>query len=452
MSGLITELVVLLLLVLANGVFAMTEIAIVSSHKGRLRRRAEEGDGRAQVALDLAESPNRFLSTVQVGITLVGIFAGAFGGATLASELARPLATVSWLAPYADKVALGVVVLGITYLSLVLGELVPKRIGLGNPEGIAMAMGRFMHRLSLAAGPVVAFLGQSTDALLRLIGQKPRAEHAAVSEDEVRVLMQEGVRAGAFNKVESHIIQRALELDELTVRELMIPRPKIIFINKDDPHDVIWHKIVVSGHTHFPVYESQRDNVVGLLSIKAIYANLAAGTAARTADLMTKPLVVPATQTAIQLLDTFKQAGKHIALVADEFGVIVGLVALHDVMEALVGEFPSPEERSRPALKRRDDGSWLIDGLVEIERVEGALADFDAGDGESRDYQTMAGYVVKVLGRVPKEGETLRAGPYIFEVLDMDQHRIDKVLVQRVPPNEPGTPPGKPGPSSPTAP
>ncbi len=430
MSGILIELVVLLVLLIANGMFAMTEIAIVSARKGRLRQRAEGGDGRAAIALELAESPNRFLSTVQIGITLVGIFAGAFGGATLSAELARPLARVSWLAPYASQVALGIVVLIITYFSLVLGELVPKRIGLRNPEGIAVAMARFMHRLSIVAGPLVTFLGRSTEALLTVIGLKPRPDNA-VSEEEVRVLMQEGVRAGAFNQVESHIIHRALELDQLTVRELMTPRPKIIFINKDDPHDVIWHKIVVSGHTHFPVYETQRDHVVGLLSVKAVYANLAAGTATRTADLMTKPLIVPASQTAIQLLDTFKQTGKHIALAADEFGGIVGLVTLHDVMEALVGEFPSLEERSRPEVKRRDDGTWLIDAMIEIERVEAALPGFQAGTGENRDYQTLAGFLVKALGHVPREGETVAAGPYVFEVLDMDRHRVDKVLVLR---------------------
>ncbi len=428
MSVIITEVVVLLLMLMANGVFAMTEIAIVSARKPRLRRLAEQGDSRARAALELAESPNRFLSTVQVGITLVGIFAGAFGGATLAEKLAHPLAEIPWLAPYAKQVSLGLVVLAITYLSLVIGELVPKRIGLGNPEGIALTMAKFMNRLSVIAAPLITFLSKSTEVLLKLFGVKPRAE-AVVSEEEVRGLMQEGVRAGAFNKVESHIIHSALELDLLSVRDLMTPRPKIIWINKNDPHDAIWHKIVVSGHTHFPVYEGQRDNVVGIVSVKSIYANLAAGTAARTADLMTKALIVPATQTAIQLLDSFKQTGKHIALVTDEFGSIVGLVALHDVMEALLGEFPSVEERSRPEIKKREDGTWLIDAMIEIDRVEAALPGFRLSDTENKDYQTLAGFVVKLLGRVPHEGETIEAQGYVFEVLDMDRHRVDKVLV-----------------------
>ncbi len=434
MTVILAEVVVILLLLLANGVFAMTEIAIVSARRGRLRRLADQGDSRAQTALDLAQSPNRFLSTVQVGITLVGILAGAFGGATLAEKLAQPLARVPWIEHYSREVSLGLVVLAITYLSLILGELVPKRIGLGNPEGIALAMAKFMNRLSVLAGPLITFLSRSTDALLRVFGVKPRAE-AAVSEEEVRGLMQEGVRAGAFNKVESQIIHGALELDQLTVRDLMTPRPKIIWINRNDPHEAVWHKIVVSGHSHFPVYDDNRDNVVGLVSVKSIYANLAAGTAAHTADLMTKPLIVPATQTAIQLLETFKETGKHLALVTDEFGSIVGLVALHDVMEALVGEFPSLEERARPNIKKRDDGSWLIDAMIEIERVEAALPGFQLSAAQNKDYQTLAGFVVKQLGHIPREGETFEKHGYIFEVLDMDRHRVDKVLV--LPPRPP---------------
>ena len=428
MSGIIIEIVIIFLLLLANGVFAMTEIAIVSARKGRLRQLAERGDKRARAALDLAESPNRFLATVQVGITLVGIFAGAFGGATLAEELVQPLSQIEWLAPYAKSVSFGIVVVVITYFSLILGELVPKRIGLGNPEGIAMALAKFMHRLSMLAGPLVTFLTRSTDGLLGLFGVKPAIE-VAVNEDEVRILMQEGLRAGAFNKVESHIIHSALELDQLSLRDLMTPRAKIIWINKNDPHDAIWHKIVVSGHSYFPVYEGQRDNVVGLLSVKDIYANLAAGTAARTADLMTKPLVVPSMQTALQLLDTFKQSGKHLGLVTDEFGSIVGLVTLNDVMEALVGEFPSADERAKPEIKKRDDGSWLIDAMIEIERVEVALPGFRLSSAENKDYQTLAGFVVKQFGRLPREGETIEVQGYVFEILDMDQHRVDKVLV-----------------------
>ncbi len=428
MSQAAFEIAVIFVLLIANGLFAMAEIAIVSAKKSRLRRLADQGNGKAAMALELAESPNRFLSTVQIGITLVGIFAGAFGGATLAAKLAVPMGKVSFLAPYADKIAFAIVVAVITYFSLVLGELVPKRFGLSNPEGIAMGVARPMNWLSKFAGPVVGFLSISTEALLRVLGFKPEKE-AAVSEEEVRVMMQEGVRAGAFNRVESHIVHSALELDQLPVREIMTPRPKVIWLNKDDPHDQIWHKIVVSGHSHFPVYESDRDHTVGVVSVKAIYANLAAGAGVKLKDLMIPPLIVPESQTVLQLVETFKQSGKHIALVTDEFGSITGLVTLNDVMEAIVGEFPSQGARAKPEARKRDDGSWLIDAMIDLEAVEKALPGFKFGGDAYGEYQTLAGFVVKTLGRVPKEGETFEAQGYIFEVLDMDRHRVDKILV-----------------------
>jgi len=242
-------------------------------------------------------------------------------------------------------------------------------------------------------------------------------------------MMQEGLRAGAFNQVESEIVRSALALDEVMVRDIMTPRTKIIWLNRDDDHSTVWHKVVVSGHTSFPVYEVSRDHVVGIVSLKAIYANVAAGTAAKIRDLMTKPLVVPSTQTVIQLLETFKREGKYLALAADEFGGIVGLVTLHDVMEALVGELPSPEESARPGAKKREDGSWLMDGLIEIERVGMLLPGFQFSKKENEGYKTLAGFIVKELGRVPKEGETVTAQGYVFEILDMDGHRVDKVLV-----------------------
>jgi len=422
------EMAIIFVLLIVNGVFAMAEIAVVSAKKSRLRRLADQGNGKARIALELAESPNRFLSTVQIGITLVGIFAGAFGGATLATELAKPIGQIAFLADYADKIAFGMVVAIITYFSLVLGELVPKRFGLSNPEGIAMRVARPMNWLSKFAGPVVAFLSLSTEALLRLLGFKPEKE-AVVSEDEVRVMMQEGVRAGAFNKVESHIVHSALELDQLPVREIMTPRPKVIWLNREDAHEQIWHKIVVSGHSHFPVYEGNRDHTVGVVSVKSIYANLAAGVGVQLKDLMVPPLIVPESQTVLQLVETFKQSGKHIALVTDEFGSLVGLVTLNDVMEAVVGEFPTQGERAKPEARKRDDGSWLIDAMIDLEAVEKALPGCKFGGEAHNEYQTLAGFVVKTLGHVPKEGETFEAQGYVFEVLDMDRHRVDKVLV-----------------------
>jgi putative hemolysin len=435
------EIIIIFVLLLANGVFAMAEIAVVSAKKSRLRRLAEQGNAKAKVALELAEAPNRFLSTVQIGITLVGIFAGAFGGATLTTKLAPWIAQVGPLAPYADKLAFGLVVAIITYFSLVLGELVPKRFGLSAPEGIAMAVARPMNWLSKAAGPLVGFLSVSTEALLRLLGFKPEKE-LTVSEEEVRMMMQEGVRAGAFNRIESQIVHGALELDQLPVREIMTPRPKIIWLNQDDPHELIWHKIVVSRHSHFPVYSTSRDHVIGTVSVKAIYSHLAAALPVKLKDLAVAPLVVPETQLVLQLVEAFKQTGKHIAMVTDEFGSIVGLVTLNDVVEALVGEFASSGERARPEAKKRDDGTWLIDATIDLESVERAIPGLKLGGPESSDYQTLAGFLLKQFGSVPKEGQTLAAQGYVFEVLDMDGHRIDKVLVFPDPPISVRTPTG----------
>jgi putative hemolysin len=428
MNQVLLEIVVIFLLLVANGVFAMTEIAMVSARKARLRQLAGQGNPRAKAALELAEAPNRFLATVQIGITLVGILAGAFGGATIAEEVTRALKDLPVVGTYSNAIGLGVVVLVITYFSLVIGELVPKRFGLGNPEGIAMVAAKPMHALAVFAGPVVKFLDVSTEALLRVLRFKPGKE-AAVTEDEVKVLMQEGLRAGAFQKVESDIVASVLDLDQLPVRDIMTPRPKVIWLNRDDSHETVWHKIVVSGHSFFPVYEGNRDHVVGVVSVKAIYANLAAGAGVSLRDLMVPPLLVPATQNALQLVETFKKSGKHLALVADEFGGIVGLVTLNDVMEAIVGDFPSQQERAQPSAVARPDGSWLIDAMIDMERLERALPGFKPASSAGKDYQTLAGFVVKRLGHLPREGETFEEQGYIFEVLDMDRHRVDKVLV-----------------------
>jgi len=434
---LIFESGILLLLLIANGLFAMAEIAVVSCKRSHLRQLADRGSGNARAALRLLEAPNRFLATVQVGITLVGIVAGAFGGATLAGKLEPWIRQVDFLAAHANAIAFVAVVSVITYCSLVIGELVPKRLGLSHPESIAMWVARPMQWVSAAAGPLVTFLDRSSDLLLRVVGFKPAGEKP-VSEEEVRMLMQEGVRAGAFNKIESQIVHSALELDRLPVHDIMTPRSKIIWLNQDDPHEQVWHKIVVSGHSHFPVYAENRDRVVGVVSVKAVYANVGAGAGVQVRNLMVPPLVVPETQSVLQLVETFKYSGKHIAMVTDEFGGIVGLVTLNDVMEAVVGEFPTTDERARPSVVRRDDDSWLADALIEIDTLPGILPGFRLDEGERTEYATLAGFVLKQFGRVPREGETFTFQGYEFEVLDMDGHRVDKVLILPRPASSPG--------------
>jgi putative hemolysin len=439
MNQMLIEVAIIFVLLLVNGVFSMTEIAVVSARKSRLRQQAEGGDTRAGKALALAESPNTFLSTVQIGITLVGVLAAAFSGATMSAKLAGPLGQIAWLAPYADKVSFVIVVTVLTYFTLVIGELVPKRVGLSNPEGIARALAGPMIALSRLAAPLVALLSTSTEALLKIFRVRPE-QGGAVTEEEVKLMVKEGTRAGVFLKHESEMVAGVLALDRVPARDLMTPRAKIIWINIHDPHEAIWHKIVVSGHTTFPVYQGNRDHVVGVVTVKAIYANLAAGVPVKVKDLMTPPLVIPASLPASVLLEKFKQTGKHVALVTDEFGGITGLVSLHDIMEAIIGELPTADERARPRAVRRDDGSWLVDGMLDADEFEREVTGFKLHTGPQRDYQTFAGFVMKHLGHVPREGETFQFQGYSVEVIDMDNHRVDKVLLMPVKPPPPTAP------------
>ncbi|WP_009959399.1 hemolysin family protein [Verrucomicrobium spinosum] len=431
MSVILFEIAIIFVLVVANGVFAMAEIALVSSKRNRLRSLAEAGHARAGVALELAENPSRFLATVQIGITLVGILTGVYGGATLSEHLVVVLREVPGLQHYAQPVSFVLVVVAITYLSLVVGELIPKRLGLNHPEGYAVMLARPMRRLSRITGPAVDFLSASTDGMLRLFGIKI-TEEQTISDEEVKSLMREGMRAGVFVPTESSMVENVLELDHLQARELMTPRAKIIWVNADEPHDLLWHKIVVSGHSYFPVYEGRRDHVVGVVSVKAIYANLAAGVPVRVRDVMTPMLMTPDTTPASKLLDTFKTSGKHLALVVDEFGSVIGLVTVHDIMEAIVGDFPSQDVRLKPRALRRDDGSWLIDAMMDCETFEESVQGFTLPPAAERDYQTFAGYLMRRMGGVPQEADWFEEQGYRVEVIDMDGHRVDKVLLMPV--------------------
>lgn len=426
------EIIIILLLLVANGVFAMTELAVLSARKARLKQLAEKGDRAAATALELTAEPNRFLSTVQIGITLISICAGAFGGATIAQNIGAALAEVPGLEPYAQSLGVVIVVITLTYFSLIIGELVPKRLALGNAEGIARFMAGPMTLLARIASPLVHLLGASTDLILKLLRVKPPVNEG-VTDDEVRVLMQEGMKSGVFHSAEPKMVESVLALDHLPVSEIMTPRAKVIFLNKADPHEAVWHKIVVSGHSTFPVYEGQRDNIVGVVSVKAIYANLAAGARANVVDLMVQPLIVPATQFVTQLLDSFKTSGKHVALVADEFGTIVGLITLVDVLEAIVGDIATPAERLRPMAKQRDDGSWLVDGAIEIEELQRTIPAFAFPESRTRNYGTLAGFMLAQFGRVPHEGEFFDWLGHRFEVIDMDRHRVDKILILPLP-------------------
>ncbi|HWN43483.1 MAG TPA: hemolysin family protein [Thermoanaerobaculia bacterium] len=426
--GIGTEVLLLVLLALFNGVLAMSEIALVSARKVRLRKRAEAGDRGAQAALELAASPGRFLSTVQIGITLVGILAGAFGGATLAEELAGLFAQVPLLAPYREAIAFAVVVAGITYLSLVIGELVPKQFALNAPEKIASVLARPLKLLSKVTAPAVFVLDGSTRFILRLLGTRP-SEEPPITEEELRHLLKLGTRAGVFEEGEQEIVARVLRLGERLIGELVTPRRSMVALDVDDPPEVNWSKIAASNHFYFPVYEGSPDRVLGLVSVKDLWARAVAGERPDLRSLVQEPVYLPESVSALRGLERLRETGSHLALVLDEYGGIEGLVTLHDILRAIVGELPTLHE-NEPMAVRREDGSWLLDGRLSLSDLPELLGISSTEGADLEEFQTLGGFVMGRIGRVPETGNDFKWGGFRFEVVDMDDRRVDKVLVE----------------------
>ena len=426
MSQAITEILIIILLVVINGVFAMAEIAVVSARKTRLRQLASQGDKRARAALDLADEPNRFLSTVQVGITLVGIFAGAYGGATLAQYLASYFRTIPFLAPYSSALGLGIVVAGITYLSLVIGELVPKRIALHSPERIASLLAGPMSTMSRLAAPLVYLLSVSTEAMLRLLSIQPSVE-VPVTEEEIRVLVEQGTEAGMIEEAERDMVASIFRLGDRRVEALMTPRTEIAWIDINDPPDIVRETIEESDHSRFPVCDDSLDNVLGIVLVKDLLSVRMAGEPLDLGAVMRRPLYVPESMPALKVLELFKQTGMHMALLIDEYGGIDGLVTVVDILEAIVGDIPTPEELVAPPVVQRDDGSWLIDGLLPIDEFKELFNIRNLPDEDN--YQTLGGFIVLHIGRIPTPSDHFEWNRLRFEVVDMDGNRVDKVLV-----------------------
>lgn len=429
MGSVVRELMVLLLLIVANGLLAMSEMAVVSVRQARLQHRASGGDAKAGAALALARAPNLFLSTVQIGITLVGILTGAYSGATLAEHVARWLGGVPALARYAESLGLGLVVLGVTYVSLI-GELVPKRLALHNPEGIASAVARPMAVLSTLASPAVHLLSRSTDFVLRLLGVRAH-ETLPATEGEIRVLLDEATRAGLFEEAEQDMVERVFRLGDRRVNALMTPRTEIQWLDLDDEPAEALRQLAEAPYSRFPAGHGSLDAVVGLVQVKDLLDQTLAG---RPFDLMAalrNPLFVPETMRALKLLELFKQSGNHVALVVDEFNGVQGLVTFNDVLEAIVGDIPSPEDEESPQAVQREDGSWLVDGLLPVDDFKDRFDLSELPHEERGDYQTVGGFVMMHIGRIPAAADHFVWGGLRFEVLDMDGNRVDKVLVSR---------------------
>ena len=429
------EAFVVLLLILLNGVLAMSELAIVSSRRARLEAMASAGSGGARVALGLIDDPGRFLSTVQIGITLVGIFAGAFGGATLAAPLAAVLNRIAFIAPNGEAVAIVVVVVVITYLSLIVGELVPKRIALSNPERTAALVAPAMRLLSRIAAPAVWLLRLSTDAVLGVLRLGGSREET-VSEDEVRALIAAGTRTGVFAAQEREMIDGVLRLADRSVRAVMTPRLDLAWVDRNAGRDTIAQLLEAQRHRRVLVCEGSIDHAVGFLDMADVLAAALRGEPIEVATLMRRPLVVSDRLRILRLIDMFRQEGIHYAVVVDEYGTTEGVVTAIDILEGIAGALPETGDEDEPGIVPRADGSFLVDGLTPLGVFESGMGVHDlAADG---DYETVAGLVLHALGRIPAVGDRVAVAGLAIEVVDMDGRRIDKVLVSRLPGAGPG--------------
>ncbi len=418
-------------LILLNGLFAMSEIALVSSRQVRLQQAADNGSDGAKAALRLAKEPTRFLSTVQVGITLIGILAGAFGETAIARKFEVMLLDIPLLAPYAKPLSITGMVIIITYFSLIFGELVPKRLGLMNPELIARLVARPMNMLSLVARPLVVLLSLSTELILKLLRAK-KVDEGDIIEEEIHSLMQQGTESGVLEESEHVMVKNVLRLDDQRVGNMMTLRKELYYIDINDGIEENRRKIAGTPHARIPVCKGNIDNVIGILHTKDLLDQLMGGEQPDIASLIKRPLVVPRYATGLQLLEQFKKSKSHVAIVIDEHGQTSGLVSVNDVMTAIVGDLPAEHEDYEPDFIEREDGSWLVSGQIDIGAFKDHFRAKMLPEEEFGNYHTLGGLVLTLLGHVPKASEIVRFAHVQLEVMDMDGNRVDKVLVTRI--------------------
>lgn len=428
----LTAIVVLGVLILLNGVLAMSELAMMTARRSRLQQAVARGSKGAATALALAREPTRFLSTVQVGITLIGILSGAFAEDAISSRIQAQIAAMPALAPYSDALSLVVVVLVITYFSLVLGELVPKRIALAFPERVASTIARPLAGLAVVAAWPVKLLSASTHLVVRAL-RIPAREADDVSEEDVRALVARAASTGVFTRQEQALFQRTMQVGDLTVRDLMVPRTEVVWIEEGTPAEDVRVLVGTSPYSHFPVCRGSVDNLVGVVHLKDLITyGLLAGHGFNVSEVARQPLFVPATMPALRMMDEFRRTRVHIAFVVDEYGGTLGLLTLNDVLSALIGDIARRGEEPRPQAAQRADGSWLMDGRMPVHDALSLLAVPAESGADRTDASTVAGLVLALLGHIPCEGEYADWNGWRFEVVDMDGARIDKVLATRV--------------------
>ena len=427
------ELVVLLLLLLTNGIFALAEAALGAARKSRLRELADEGTPHAAEALRIVGEPSNVMTGIRVAIIFVTVLAGARAGGAATERVLLMITETAWLQPIARPVSLGLVALAVTLVLVFFADFLPRRLARMGPERIAMLMVRPMRLIAFVLSPIVVGLSALTELVLWPFGLHRAPKEAPVTEEEVNTLVEEGMKGGVFNESERDMVAGVLELDEMPVTYLTTPRPKLVFLDLADPDETNWRKVVASGHSHFPVVHGNKEQVIGMVSVKAMWANQAFGVPTSLRHLLTSPLIVPENMAASVVLEQFKRSGQHIALVNDEFGALAGVVTLYDVLEAIVGDIPESGRQTAPEVTTRPDGSLLMDATFEIDEFK-ELTKFDhLPHEEETEFQTVGGFVLTHFGRIPRAGDSFQFEGWQFEVMDMDRQRIDKILVSPPP-------------------
>jgi putative hemolysin len=421
------EIIIILLLVLLNGIFAMSEIALVSSRKVRLEERAKRGNKGARTALGLIQEPERFLSTVQIGMTLIGVISGAYGGATIAKDIQPYIAEINLLRPYASEVSFVLVIGIITYFSLVIGELVPKTLAFNDPEGISMKISRVMQALSVITTPLVIILSFSTKFFLKIFRVKQKTR-PPVTEEELKILLEQGTSSGILETKETEMIKSIFRFGDRRAQNIMTPRQDIIWIDIKDNIQVIKNTIMESKLSVYPVCDDSLDRITGIISVKGFLKIINDENTDNLRSIITQPLFIPENLPAIRVLDKFRAKKVYTAVVINEYGSIEGLITLHDLIENIFGDLPDEYEQAETPIFRREDGSLLIDGAVHIDELREILnIEFTADS-----FSTLGGFLMYQLNKIPAIGDNLKYGSYKFEVVDMDGKRVDKVLVSKI--------------------
>ena len=435
MIGTTLKIIIILVLIIFTGYLSMAELAVVSIRRAKMQKYLEDGNQNAQIVFDLLEDPNEFLSTVQIGISLIGVLTGALGGVTLAKPLAQYISFI----PYAEPVSVAIVVIVTTYLTLVIGEIVPKVIALNDPERVSLKVAKSMVVLSTISKPVSFVLAKSSSFLLWLMRIENRTDDT-VTEEEIKLMIEEGREDGTIEQEEEAIIKRVFKLDDQKVESIMTPRNEIIWIDLEDDREMNKVKIIESKRSIFPIASGELDDFIGVVQAKDILSAMFSGDEFDVHKIVKEPLVVSEHLETLELLKEFKenQGYVHMCLVVDEFGSVEGLITLNDLLEGIVGDIPGIDEEDEPKAIERDDGTWLIDGRYPIDRFK-ELFDFkdNLPDEEEDGYTTLAGFILSISGTIPDEEDKYECDRFIFEIVDIDGHQIDKVLVTDLGPQEP---------------